>query len=266
MWRNLARFYGTFPELKGILEYSLAVAAKRKSGPFETLPMLEERVVNCRKCPRLVRYREQVARTRRRAFRDQEYWGKPSPGFGDPSAELMIVGLAPAAHGGNRTGRMFTGDRSGDFLYDCLYRAGFANQPTSIGRDDGLRLTNLFITAIGRCAPPANKPLPSEILNCRPYLAGEFDFIHPRAVLALGGIALRGYLSMLKERGKIESLAPYPFRHGASYTLPGDLPRLYAAYHPSQQNTFTGRLTKPMFLAVLRQIRRYLDSGKRQPI
>ena len=239
-----------------------AVAKKRENQKFESLPVLEDRVVNCRKCPRLVRYREQVARTRRRAFRDSVYWGKPSPGFGDPSAQLMIVGLAPAAHGGNRTGRMFTGDRSGDFLYDCLYQAGFANQPTSVDRDDGLRLTNLFITAVCRCAPPANKPLPSEILNCRPYLIGEFDFIRPRAVLALGGIALRGYLSMLKERGLIASLAPYPFTHGASYKLPGDLPRLFAAYHPSQQNTFTGRLTKPMFLAVLRQIRRYLDRGK----
>jgi uracil-DNA glycosylase family 4 len=262
MWRNLTPFYSAFPMPKGILGYSLAVARKPKHEAFETLLALEERVVNCRKCPRLVRYREQVARMRRRAFRDQVYWGRPSPGFGDLSAELIIVGLAPAAHGGNRTGRMFTGDRSGDFLYDCLYRAGFANQPTSIDRDDGLSLTNLFITAVCRCAPPANKPLPSEVLNCRPYLAGEFDRIRPRAVLALGGIALRGYLSMLKERGQIESLAPYPFHHGASYTLPGDLPRLYAAYHPSQQNTFTGRLTKPMFLSVLRSIRRYLDHGK----
>ena len=233
-----------------------------KSEHFASLPLLEERVVNCRKCPRLVRYREQVARTRRRAFRDEVYWGRPRPGFGDPPARRIIVGLAPAAHGGNRTGRMFTGDRSGDFLYDCLHKAGFANQPTSVGRDDGLTLTNLFITAICRCAPPANKPLPSEILNCRPYLAGEFDFIGPRAVLALGGIALRGYLAMLKDRGLIESFAPYPFGHGASYKLPGNLPRLFAAYHPSQQNTFTGRLTKPMFLSVLRSIRRYLDHGR----
>ncbi len=225
---------------------------------FESLRVLEDRVVNCRICPRLVRYREKVARERRRAFRDVAYWGRPSPGFGHPAAELMIVGLAPAAHGGNRTGRMFTGDRSGDFLYDCLYRAGYANQPTSVDRNDGLRLAGLFITAVCRCAPPANKPLPSEITNCRPYLAGEFDFLRPRAVLALGGIALRGYLAMLKERGQIESFAAYPFRHGASYRLPADLPRLFASYHPSQQNTFTGRLTKPMLLAVLRRIRRYL--------
>ncbi len=232
----------------------------------ETLRVLEERVVGCRKCPRLVRYREQVAQTRRRAFRDEDYWGKPSPGFGDPAARLLIVGLAPAAHGGNRTGRMFTGDRSGDFLYDCLYRAGFANQPQSVNREDGLRLADLFITAVCRCAPPANKPLPSEIENCRPYLAGEFDVIHPRAVLALGSIALRGYLAMLRERGLIESFAPYPFGHGAAYELPGDLPRLFAAYHPSQQNTFTGRLTKPMFLAVLRHIRRHLDRLESAPL
>ncbi len=237
----------------------------KASDQRESLRVLEERVVACRKCPRLVRYREQVARTRRRAFRDEVYWGKPSPGFGDAAARLLIVGLAPAAHGGNRTGRMFTGDRSGDFLYDCLYRAGFANQPRSITRQDGLQLTDLFITAVCRCAPPANKPLPSEIRNCRPFLAGEFDLIRPRAVLALGSIALRGYLAMLKERGLIESFSPYSFGHAAEYALPGDLPRLFAAYHPSQQNTFTGRLTKPMFLAVLRRICRYLDRAESSP-
>jgi uracil-DNA glycosylase family 4 len=222
------------------------------------LEALEQRVIECRKCPRLVRYREQVAKTRRRAYRNATYWGRPSPGFGDPAAELVMIGLAPAAHGGNRTGRMFTGDRSGDFLYDCLYRAGFANQASSIDRDDGLRLSNLFITAVCRCAPPANKPLPSEILHCRPYLAEELRLIHPQAVLALGGIALRGYLAMLKEAGQIASLAAYPFRHGAAYRLPGELPRLFASYHPSQQNTFTGRLTRPMFLAVLQRIKLYL--------
>lgn len=224
--------------------------------------LLEQRVVDCRKCPRLVRYREEVARKRRRAFRDAEYWGRPSPGFGDPAARLLVIGLAPAAHGGNRTGRMFTGDRSGDFLYDCLYQAGFANQPTSVDRNDGLKLTGLFITAICRCAPPANKPLPSEVVNCREYLAAEFDLIQPGAVLALGGIALRGYLAMLKDRGLIPSFTSYPFGHGVSYTLPGDLPRLYASYHPSQQNTFTGRLTRPMLLAVLRRIRRQLQRAK----
>jgi uracil-DNA glycosylase len=236
-----------------------AVADRSEKG--EALRALNERVIHCRKCPRLVRYREQVARVRKRAFRDAVYWARPSPGFGDPAARLVIVGLAPAAHGGNRTGRMFTGDCSGDFLYDCLHRAGFANQPTSVDRNDGLRLTGAYITAVCRCAPPANKPLPSEILNCRPFLEEDLALIEPRAVLALGGIALRGYLAVLKQHGLITSLAPYPFKHGASYKLPGDLPRLFASYHPSQQNTFTGRLTKPMFLAVLRRIRRCLDQG-----
>jgi uracil-DNA glycosylase len=226
---------------------------------FSELEALEQRVIECRKCPRLVRYREQVAKTRRRAYRNATYWGRPSPGFGDPAAELVIIGLAPAAHGGNRTGRMFTGDRSGDFLYDCLYRAGFASQASSTDRNDGLRLSNLFITAVCRCAPPANKPLPSEILHCRPYLAEELSLIRPRAALALGGIALRGYLAMLKESGQIASLAAYPFRHGATYRLPGELPLLFASYHPSQQNTFTGRLTRKMFLSVLRKITRYLE-------
>jgi uracil-DNA glycosylase len=255
----LARAGRRFPDAEwlfcGILRF---VPEKQR---IEALERLEQRVVGCRQCPRLVRYREAVARTRRRAFRDDTYWGRPSPGFGDPFAQLMIVGLAPAAHGGNRTGRMFTGDRSGDFLYDCLYRAGFANQPTSTDREDGLRLRNLFITAVCRCAPPGNKPLPLEIANCRSYLAGEFDLIRPRAVLALGGIALRSYLAMLKQSGQIGSLAAYPFRHGAVYDLPTGLPRLFTSYHPSQQNTFTGRLTRPMFLSVLRRIKHHLEGA-----
>lgn len=240
------------------LLYSLGVMDGEDSE--KRLAILEAQVIRCRKCPRLVRYREQVARHPRASFRGQVYWAKPSPGFGNPAARVMIVGLAPAAHGGNRTGRMFTGDRSGDFLYDCLYRAGFANQPTSVSRNDGLRLTNLFITAVCRCAPPANKPLPSEILNCRSWLVGEFDLIRPRAVLALGGIALRGYLGMLKEQALISSFADYPFHHGASYQLPGELPRLFLSYHPSQQNTFTGRLTMPMLLAVLKRIRKFIET------
>ncbi|MFQ5818227.1 MAG: uracil-DNA glycosylase, partial [Terriglobia bacterium] len=205
------------------------------------------------------------ARVKRRAYREETYWGRPIPGFGPESrsfgtgrAELLILGLAPAAHGGNRTGRVFTGDRAGDFLFEMLYRTGFANQPTSIHRDDGLRLRNAYVTATLRCAPPKNKPLPSEILNCRPYLEAELDLVRPRAVLALGRIAFDGYLKLLQERGVIENRAAYQFRHGASYQLPAELPRLFAAYHPSQQNTQTGRLTPAMFLRVLRQIRRYL--------
>ncbi len=224
----------------------------------QTLEVLNRRIIACRRCPRLVRYREQVARQKRRAFADQTYWGRPVPGFGDPRARFLIVGLAPAAHGGNRTGRMFTGDRSGDFLYDCLFRAGFSNQPQSVDRNDGLELFDVYITAVARCCPPKNRPLPEEIANCRPYLACEFDCLQPRVVLALGQIALHGFLSMLKERGQIPGLAPYRFRHGARYRLPPPLPVVYASYHPSQQNTFTGRLTRRMLLSLLRRIRREL--------
>jgi len=229
---------------------------------MDTLKRVNLETVECRKCPRLVEYREQVAREKRLAFRDDEYWGKPVPGFGDPHAELLILGLAPAAHGGNRTGRVFTGDRSGDFLYDALFRAGFANQPTSVSRDDGLRLKNAYVVAGIRCAPPANKPLPSELSNCRPYFERELAILRPRAILALGSIAMRVYLGLLKERGEIRSLAEFPFRHGAAYKLPGDLPRVFASYHPSQQNTFTGKLTKAMLAGVLRNIRKFLDATK----
>jgi uracil-DNA glycosylase len=228
---------------------------------IESLEQLNEEIVHCRKCPRLVEYREKVAREKRRAFRDWEYWGRPVPGFGDPRAKLLILGLAPAAHGGNRTGRVFTGDRSGDFLYEALHRMGFANQPGSTRRDDGLTLKDAYIAATVRCAPPANKPLPSELANCRPYFEAELRLIRPRAILALGSIAMRAYLGMLKERGKIESLSTFSFRHGASYRLPGELPRLFASYHPSQQNTFTGKLTEAMLVRVLREIQRFLRSA-----
>ncbi|HEV2489150.1 MAG TPA: uracil-DNA glycosylase [Candidatus Acidoferrales bacterium] len=226
------------------------------------LNLLNEEIITCRKCPRLVRYRERVARTKRRAFLGWDYWGKPVPGFGDPRAQLLILGLAPAAHGANRTGRMFTGDRSGDFLYRALHRAGFANQPTSTHRGDGLALRNAYITASLRCAPPANKPLPSELHNCRPYLEAELEILRPRAILLLGGIALRAYLQILKDRGLIASFAPFSFRHGAVYKLPADLPCLFCTYHPSQQNTFTGRLTHAMLLRVLLRIRDCLASSQ----
>ncbi len=216
-------------------------------------------MISCRKCPRLVRHREKVARTRRRAYSEWTYWGRPVPGFGDPQAELVIIGLAPAAHGANRTGRVFTGDRSGEFLYRMLYRAGLANQPTSTHSRDGLALHNAYITATVRCAPPGNKPLPAEIRNCRPYLEAELDLLRPRAVLALGRIAFDAYLKLLKERGAIASPAGYRFAHGASFSLPGGWPRLFASYHPSQQNTQTGRLTPAMFARVLRGIRRFLE-------
>jgi uracil-DNA glycosylase len=227
---------------------------------LKTLEELNRQIIGCRKCPRLVRYREKVAHEKRRAFRDCNYWAKPVPGFGDPRAELLILGLAPAAHGGNRTGRVFTGDRSGDFLYRALYRTGFANQPTSMRLGDGLALKNAYVSAVVRCAPPSNEPLPSELTNCRPYFEAELEILSPRVILALGGIAMRAYLNLLKERGGIKNLAAYPFRHGVSYGLGGALPRLFASYHPSQQNTFTGRLTEAMLLRVLRGIRRFLRS------
>jgi uracil-DNA glycosylase len=223
------------------------------------LEVLNKEIVACRKCPRLVEYREKVAREKRRAFRDWTYWGKPVPGFGDAGAALVILGLAPAAHGANRTGRVFTGDRSGDFLYAALHKAGFANQPTSVRRDDGLQLKNAYISATIRCAPPANKPLPSEILNCRSYLQRELEILQPRAVLALGKIAWDAYLEVLKQRGPIKSRAAFHFSHGAEEELPGEGARLFGVYHPSQQNTQTGRVTPAMYGQVLRRIRRFLS-------
>src|ERR1700732_3875256 len=193
---------------------------------MKSLDQLNEEIIRCRKCPRLVAYREEIARKKRKAFRGWEYWGRPVPGFGDPHAELLILGLAPAAHGGNRTGRVFTGDRSGDFLYKALHKAGFANQPTSLHREDGLRLQDAYIAAAVRCAPPANKPLPSEILHCRGYLERELEILRPRAVLALGKIAWDAYLEILKQRRQIESRAAYRFSHGAECRFAGDLPRL----------------------------------------
>jgi uracil-DNA glycosylase len=233
------------------------------SARAEYLDELNAEIVTCRKCPRLVEYRERVAREKRRAFQDRDYWGKPVPGFGDPDAQLLILGLAPAAHGGNRTGRVFTGDRSGDFLYEALHRAGFANQPTSTHRGDGLELRNAYIAAAARCAPPGNKPLPAELSNCRPYLERELEILRPRAILALGRIATMCYLEILKRRGKIRNFAAYPFAHGASYAFESGLPRLFVSFHPSQQNTFTGKLTPPMLIRVFRSIQRFLESGEK---
>src|SRR5260370_41442075 len=223
------------------------------------LLILNQEIVACRKCPRLVRYREKVARDKRRAYREWTYWGKPVPGFGDAHAQLLILGLAPAAHGGNRTGRMFTGDRSGDFLYAALHKAGFANQPVSENREDGLRLENTYIAATCRCAPPANKPLPKEILNCRRYLERELEILKPKAVLALGKIAWDRYLEILKQHGLIASRALYKFAHGAEAEVAAGTPRLFGVYHPSQQNTQTGRVTPAMYAAVFRRILRFLE-------
>jgi uracil-DNA glycosylase len=225
------------------------------------LHVLSEQVVACRRCPRLVKYLAQIAREKRRAYRDWTYWGKPVPGFGDPQARLLLVGLAPGAHGSNRTGRPFTGDKSGEFLYKALYDAGFANQPVALRRDDGLQLHDAYITAAARCAPPDNKPLPSELLNCREYLDRELEVLQPRAVLALGKIAWDVYLGLLKHQGIPVSRAANPFAHGAEFDVPGGETRLFGVYHPSQQNTSTGVVTLPMYAKVLRRIRRFLEKA-----
>ena len=225
----------------------------------EQLRVLAEEIVTCRKCPRLVKHREKMAREKRRAYREWTYWGKPVPGFGDPQAQLLIMGLAPAAHGANRTGRMFTGDRSGDFLYAALHKTGFANQPTSRHREDGLQLKNIYISATCRCAPPDNKPLPKEIANCRGYFERELQILQPKAVLTLGKIAWDGYLEILKQRGVITSRALYKFAHGAEAEVAAGTPRLFGVYHPSQQNTQTGRVTHAMYDKVLRRIQHFLE-------
>src|SRR6266478_5975125 len=225
------------------------------------LRVLNEEIVACRKCPRLVRYREKVAREKRRAYRGETYWGKPVPGFGDAHAQLLILGLAPAAHGANRTGRMFTGDRSGDFLYAALHKVGFANQATSLHRDDGLQLKNAYVTATCRCAPPENKPLPKEIANCHGYFERELQILQPKAILALGKIDWDGYLEVLKQRGVIGSRTLYKFAHGAEAEVAPGTPRLFGVYHPSQQNTQTGRVTPAMYASGLRRVRRFLEQG-----
>ena len=218
--------------------------------------------INCGLCPRLVAWREEVGRVRRRAYIDHDYWSKPVPGFGDPAARLLIIGLAPGAHGANRTGRIFTGDRSGDFLYRALYEAGFANQPTSVARDDGLKLTDAYITSPVRCVPPDNKPTLDEIRACRPYLERELVLLkRVKLVVVLGGIALQGYLSILQDAGKIKSRAGFRFGHGAKFeTHPGG-PLVLASYHPSQQNTSTGRLTAAMLAGIFLEARRLLDQN-----
>jgi uracil-DNA glycosylase len=229
----------------------------------DSLTRVSRDVTGCERCPRLRRWCRRVARLKVKRFRDEEYWGRPVPGFGDPKARLLVVGLAPAAHGGNRSGRIFTGDRSGDFLFAALHRAGFANQPQSVSRDDGLALRDCYVTAAARCAPPANRLLPAEIARCREYLAREFALLpRLRSVLVLGRVAMDGFLGMLRESGR-----PAPrglgFAHGAEHDL-GDGLRLFCSYHVSQQNTFTGRLTEKGFDAVLRQAQQHLGAAARR--
>ncbi len=220
---------------------------------------LQAAIVECRKCPRLVAWREQVSREKVRRFRNEEYWGRPLPAFGDSRAALVIVGLAPAAHGGNRTGRMFTGDRSGDWLYAALHRYGFADRPLSTHRDDGLHLLDCTISAAVRCAPPQNKPSPEEMENCRQYLREELQLLESKKVIvALGRIAFNAFLKAWLEIGDTLPDPKPEFRHGGEWILPGGL-TLLASYHPSQQNTQTGKLTRPMFHKIFLRVRQILD-------
>lgn len=224
------------------------------------MKILNRQIVSCERCPRLRIYGQEVATAKRRAYRDWDYWGKPVPGFGDPHARLLLIGLAPGAHGSNRTGRMFTGDRSGDFLYRALHETGFASQAESRSRDDGLVLQDAYIAAAGRCAPPENKPLPEELTNCRPYLERELDLLKDvKAVVVLGGVAFRTYLSILRDRGAIKSLAAFPFGHNRVYHPTPGSPTLLASYHPSQQNTSTGKLTAAMLRQVFEHARRLIS-------
>jgi uracil-DNA glycosylase family 4 len=227
------------------------------------LDALNAQVIACCKCPRLVAWREQVAREKRRAYRDWDYWGRPVPGFGDPAGRLWVVGLAPGAHGSNRTGRHFTGDASGDFLFPALYRSGFASQPYALSREDGLHLTDLYISAACRCAPPDNKPLGEELTNCFPYLEQEYRLLsNLRGVIALGRVAFESMQRLFS--GAASSNLGLEFGHNRFYQLEDGLPWLMASYHPSRQNTQTGLLSVEMFDAVWQQARRLLD-GLGQP-
>lgn len=223
------------------------------------LAELNAEVVSCVRCPRLVEYRERIAREKRRAYRDCEYWGKPVPGFGDPNARVLVLGLAPGAHGSNRTGRPFTGDASGNFMYPVLFETGFANQPTAVYREDGLKLKDLFITAAARCAPPDNKPLPGELANCSEYLDRELKGLkRVKVVVALGKIAFDAYLNHLKRHGVLNNRGSFMFQHGAKYKMP-DGRILLATYHPSNQNTQTGKLTRAMFLQIFKEASKLAD-------
>lgn len=232
---------------------------------MRSLTMLNREIVGCTACPRLVAYRESIARTKRRQFMQETYWGRPIPGFGDPRAQLYVLGLAPAAHGGNRTGRVFTGDRSGDWLYDALHQFGFASQAVSTHRDDGMVLTDCYIGATVRCAPPDNKPLPEEFAHCQGFLLEEIRLLtHARVVIALGKIAFDHYLRACQTAGFTKPSPALKFGHGVAYALPWNI-TLLGSYHPSQQNTFTGKLTRPMFHSVFARARDELKKPSMPP-
>lgn len=221
-----------------------------------TLNVLNAQIVACNRCPRLREYCAEVARVRRRSYTDWEYWGKPVPSFGDEQASVLALGLAPGAHGSNRTGRPFTGDGSGDFLFPVLHEAGFASQPKAVSRNDGMQLRDLWITSVGRCAPPANKPSPEELRNCAPWLDQEMHLLkNLRVVVCLGRIAFDGLLAHQQRSANLPARSGFAFAHGAEYTLPGGLIAI-TSYHPSLQNTNTGKLTRPMFLAVFQRARK----------
>ena len=232
-------------------------AAQEVAGPIlsSASPLLKVRaqVVGCRRCPRLVEYREEVARNKRKEFLDCHYWGRPVPGFGDPDASLLIVGLAPAAHGGNRTGRVFTGDRSGDFLYKALYKMGLANQPTSQNSEDGLKLNGAYVTAAVKCAPPDNKPSVDETSNCSEYLASEMESLRDlKAILCLGQFAFNAVIRTIQNKYNLPQSSA-KFRHGKVLGLGDGIPPIICSYHPSPRNTQTGKLNERMFLSVLRK-------------
>jgi uracil-DNA glycosylase family 4 len=258
-WRSENRGISSFRRRYAILPERVALASPCTL-PQMDIAALHQDLVNCRLCPRLVSWREEAGRHKRAAYRDWEYWARPVPGFGDSRARLLIVGLAPAAHGANRTGRMFTGDRSGDWLFRALNRAGFANQPEAVSRDDGLTLTDAFVASIVRCAPPENKPLPSEREHCRGWLEAELDALRRvEVIIPLGGIAYAQVLRILQGR-QVRVPKPRPrFAHGLEVDLRPAGPMLIASYHPSQQNTFTGRLTEKMLDEVFERAKGLLE-------
>jgi uracil-DNA glycosylase family 4 len=244
--------------------HSDVVVRPQEPAVADSLARLARDVASCERCPRLRGWCREVAATRVRRFADETYWGRPVPGFGDPAARLLVVGLAPAAHGANRTGRVFTGDRSGDFLFAALHRAGFASQPTSVHRDDGLALLDCYVAAAARCAPPANKPTPEEMAACRPFLQREWRLLADlRAVLVLGRIALDALVATLRAMERIPPGGAFAFGHGVSHDL-GSGVRLFCSYHPSQQNTFTGRLTAAALDRVLQDVRGHVRGRRRR--